>query len=687
MGKKTRPDDRIEKLLHDPAASATVSLENVKKLVEDLRLHQTELEMQNEELRRAQQVIEEGRQKFVDLYDFAPIGYVTLKDHIILEANLTAAGLLGRRRDDLVGAPFFYFVQNNDKKEYLRHVMQVLEDRHKRSIELMLNKTGGKPFWVQLESSPAEGIESVKNLIRVAIIDITARKKAEDALKDREKQYRDLIESVNSIIVGLDDQGRVTFLNAYGRNILGYDSEELFTRGLIGTVISPEVIDQGRVTSFIEHIAEHPDQYREREMEHIRRSGEKIWVSWSIRVLYDAEGRFTGLLCVGNDITQRKKLEDEVRQAQKMEAIGTLAGGIAHDFNNILAAIIGFTEMVEEDLPPDSRNRRQTQKILTAASRGADLVRQILAFSRKTDLAKEPLHISPITRETIELLRASLPKTIEIELNLKAAKDVVLASPARFQQILMNLVTNASAAMRDTGGVIRIGVNNIVFEPDAPVMDDVEPGEYVQITVEDTGIGMTPDLMQRIFEPFFTTKEMGKGTGMGLAVVFGIVKGMGGAITVESEPGEGSTFRVFLPVAHVKGKEERHDAAPVQHGSERVLFVDDEELIVEWGRTALDRLGYKVTALTDSAEALETFSRDPDAFDLVIADQTMPGITGINFAKKVLAIRPDIPVILCTGHSESVSAEKAKEIGVREFLMKPLARAELADAIRRSLEH
>jgi len=685
MDNDGRSDHIIEELLKNPAASETVPLEDVKKLVENLHLHQAELKMQNEELRQAQQVIEEGRQKFADLYDFAPIGYVTLKDHTIVEANLTAAGLLGTKRDKLIGSPFFWYVQGDDKRGYLRHVMSVLGGRHKESIEVILRRFGGETFWAQLVSLPVEGMENSRNLMRVAIIDITPRKKIENALKASEEQYRELIESVNSIIVSVDTEGRVTFLNDYGRDILGYTSMELYTHGVIGTIVPPGVINPAEVASYIHYIAEHPDQYREREMEHIRRSGETLWVSWSIRVLHNSEGRFTGLLCVGNDITQRKKLEEEVRQAQKMEAIGTLAGGIAHDFNNILAAIIGFAEMIEEDLPPDSKSRRQVRKVLSAASRGADLVRQILAFSRKTDVAREPLHLAPIARETIQFLRASVPSTIEIELTIKAGKDVVLASPSSMQQVLMNLVTNAAAAMREAAGTIRIGINNIVFEPDAPVIDDVEPGEYVQITVEDTGTGMTANIMQRIFEPFFTTKEAGKGTGMGLAVVFGIVKRMGGTVTVESEAGEGSTFRVFLPIAHIEETMKSPDEIPIEGGSERILFIDDEELIVEWGKASLERLGYKVTALLDSTQALNAFSQNPNAFDLVIADQTMPGITGLNLAKKILSIQPDMPVILCTGHSEAVSTDKAKKAGIREFLMKPLSRAELANAIRRAL--
>jgi len=384
---------------------------------------------------------------------------------------------------------------------------------------------------------------------------------------------------------------------------------------------------------------------------------------------------------------ENKRLETQLRQAQKMEAIGTLAGGIAHDFNNILAAIIGFGEMVEEDLPPDSPSIPRIQRVLSAASRGTELVRQILAFSRKTELTRTPLSLAPLIKETIQLLRASLPTTIEIKLSTKAARDTILASPAELQQILMNLVTNASFAMKERGGLLGINITNVDFKPDSPVFDaDIEPGEYVQIVVTDTGSGMTPDVMKRIFEPFFTTKGVGEGTGMGLPVVYGIVKSLHGTISVESEPGAGSTFRVFLPITRTDEKLESSEVQVTPKGTERILFVDDEELLTEWGQASLERLGYTVTALTDSTEALNLFSSEPSRFDLVVLDQTMPKLTGLNLARELRQIRPDLPIILCTGHSDSVSPQKASEAGIKEFLIKPIAKQQLATVVRSVLD-
>ena len=317
--------------------------------------------------------------------------------------------------------------------------------------------------------------------------------------------------------------------------------------------------------------------------------------------------------------------------------------------------------------------------------RARELVKQILTFSRKTNFERSPLSLTPLIKETVQFLRASIPSTIKIDLTITASSDTILASPVEVQQMLMNLVTNASLAIQEKGGTIEVSLTDIALK-DSPVLGpDVMPGEYLQLTVKDTGIGMGPDVMKRVFEPFYTTREVGKGTGMGLAVVYGVVKDLQGTITVESTPGVGSIFRMLLPKVKPEGEKEQVYTIQAPMGAERILFIDDEELLVEWGQMTLKRLGYMVTAMTNSKKALELFSSDPSRFDLVITDHTMPGITGLQFAKELLKIRSDIPIILCTGHSETVSPDIAREAGIREYLMKPLAKQEFAQAIHRAL--
>jgi signal transduction histidine kinase/ActR/RegA family two-component response regulator len=385
---------------------------------------------------------------------------------------------------------------------------------------------------------------------------------------------------------------------------------------------------------------------------------------------------------------ERRHLEKRLSQSQKMEAIGTLAGGIAHDFNNILAAILGFTEMVLDDATDNPHVRQKMERIRKAGLRGRDLVRQILTFSRKSEGERKAISLTPLITETHALLRSSLPSTIRMPLAITTNDDYVLADPTQLQQVLMNLATNAAHAMRQDGGELTIRLSSAAFPQGSILPDpDLGPGTYVQLTVNDTGTGMTEDVRQRIFEPFFTTKEPGQGTGMGLAVVYGIVKSHGGTVTVQSEVGLGSTFEVFLPRAQEpKTRREGATAAVLPTGTEQILLVDDEELLVEMAQDILGGLGYRVTAAKHGSQAWNLFLKDPFRFDLVITDQTMPDVTGLMLARKMLAVRKDTPIILCTGYSDMISAETAKEAGISAFLMKPVAKKELAETIRRVMD-
>ena len=401
----------------------------------------------------------------------------------------------------------------------------------------------------------------------------------------------------------------------------------------------------------------------------------------------DNAGKITGLCGIARDITDRLWLESQLAQAQKMEAIGTLAGGIAHDFNNILGSILGYTELTLDDTPEGSVARRNLEQVMSAGHRAKNLVKQILTFSRKSELEKQPTDVGKIVKESVAMMRATIPATIEIRQNISGEKKEVFANSNQIHQILVNLFTNASYAMMEKGGVLEVVLSEkSVDSEDSIRLGDINPGRYIVLKVSDTGSGMKETVKKRIFEPFFTTKEQGKGTGMGLAVVYGIVKDHRGTITVESQLGKGATFEVYLPKIKSRLKKNLAESFPAHKGKERILFIDDEQSLVDIGRQMLERLGYEAVTKRSSMEALELFREHADQFDLIITDQTMPNITGDTLSKEFLRIRRDIPIIICTGYSELLTEEKAKAIGIREFVLKPIVWREMSQLIRRALK-
>lgn len=385
---------------------------------------------------------------------------------------------------------------------------------------------------------------------------------------------------------------------------------------------------------------------------------------------------------------EKRELEKKLLQSYKMEAIGTLAGGIAHDFNNILAIIIGYTTMAKHNAPSDSKYAGDLEKVLAAGDRAKDLVLQILAFSRQTEIERIPIQLQSLTAESLKMLRSTLPTTITLIDDIDPQCGTILADPTQVHQILMNLCSNANHAMEDTGGRLKIELKSTWLEKDDPRLEalKVEPGEYVVLTVSDTGPGISPEVIDRIFDPYFTTKQTGKGTGMGLSIIYGIISNYDGAITVDSEPGQGASFHVYFPVIKQEASPLATETEDIPLGEERVLFIDDEELLTQMGKEMLERLGYQVTVRRNSLEALTTFQNHPEDFDVIITDQTMPEITGAELARQMLQIRPNIPIILCTGHSNQIDEQAAKELGIKEFALKPLSMSAIARLLRKVLE-
>jgi PAS domain S-box-containing protein len=604
---------------------------------------------------------------------------------MILSWNHGAQSLFGYARDEMVGRPLTMLMPARYRGPCLDGLKRVVATGQQRLLGKTLEVHGltrdGDEFPVELSLSSWQTGDST--FFGAIIRDITERKQAEEALRQSEAHYRALVEgSLQGIAIARQDGTRV-FANTALAHMLGYEAPQELVGGSLWEHVAPEAIPHLRA-SFEARLGarQSPERY---EYQAVKKDGTLIWVERLVSPMtWDGA---PAALETSIDIMERKRLEAQLRQAQKMQAIGTLAGGIAHDFNNILAAILGYTELALDDVEQGSTVWRDLQGTLVAGQRARDLVQQILAFSRHTESTRVSIQFHLLVEEALALLRAALPSTITLRPSIDRHAGSVLADPTQMQQVLINLCTNAAHAMREAGGVIEICLEPFNMAADAPaIAPDLKAGAYVRLTVQDTGHGMEPEILERIFEPFFTTKSMGEGTGMGLAVVHGIVVGHGGAITVESTPGQGSTFAVYLPWSDSPSIAPLSEEEPVVGGNERILFVDDEAAIVHVGRATLQRLGYEAVVCTSSAEALATFRAAPHSFDLVITDRTMPKLTGEALVRELHQIRPDIPIILCTGFSHPMTPEQLRTLGVDALLLKPVMAHDWARVIRQVLE-
>lgn len=384
---------------------------------------------------------------------------------------------------------------------------------------------------------------------------------------------------------------------------------------------------------------------------------------------------------------EKEKLQARVQQSQKIESIGTLAGGIAHDFNNILGIILGNAELASDTLPEKEPARLNLEEIRIACLRAKDIVKQLLSFARKTDPKRHPIKLIAVVEDSLKLLRATIPSNIDICHDFQAENDTIIANSTQIHQVMINLGTNAFHAMQATGGFLDIKIENIFWRKDFPVSHN-EPaqGNYLKLTVSDTGHGIDPEHRDQIFDPFFTTKEVGKGTGMGLSVVHGIVKSHGGDILVDSEPQKGTTVHIYFPVAKEGPITESETDEKLPLGNERILFVDDEASNIYVGRNRLERLGYQVETRMSPLEALALFQADPHRFDLLITDMTMPQMTGDRLVKEILKLRPDMPTILCSGFNEKMNEERAAGIGIRQYIEKPYDKRFMATIVRDVLD-
>jgi PAS domain S-box-containing protein len=603
-------------------------------------------------------------------------------DFRIAQCNRAMIELLNKSEAEIIGKPCWEVIHGSDRPIANCPCQRVKKYRRRQTIQL---KLGDRHFRVAVDPRFDEQ-GRIAGYIHI-MADITARQQSETALKEARHTLVTILDSIDATIYVADMQTHeILFMNRHMKETFAGDftgqkcwrafhhKEDICEECTNAKLLD----DQGNPTGAC-----------------VREGHNAITDRWYVncdRAIRWIDGRNVHLQ-VATDITEIKAMqqarlhtEAQLRQAQKMEAIGTLAGGIAHDFNNILSAILGYSELALDDALQGQASANYIREILKAGGRARDLVYQILTFSRQTETEAKPIIVQPIVKEALKLLRASLPSTIEISDDTQC-NAIVEADPIQIHQVIMNLCTNAGHAMRPTGGTLKVNLTKKILSSEyTDQQTAAQPGEYLKIAVSDTGPGIDQDILDKIFDPYFTTKQKGEGTGMGLSVVQGIVQNCRGFVTVKTFPGKGACFNVYLPIIHMDEPVQIKVDMAVPGGHENILFVDDEPPLADLSKQILERMGYRVTIKTSSLEALDLFQSDPDAFDLVITDMTMPHMTGDVLTRKLQAVRPGIPVIICTGYSEKVTQEMIDRLKIRALIMKPIIRDELLLTVRQAID-
>ncbi len=645
-------------------------------------------------VKQAEEALKESEERYNALFN--GITDAVLVHHItddglpgpFIEANEIACRMLGYSRDELMGKG----IGDIDAPESTVDAFHIVEEL-KAGRDVLFEQTHAAkdghhiPVEVHAQVFDFRGRPAILSTVR----DISERKLAEAALRESEIKLKTIFENVRDEIVCIDRHGTIIDVNRRVEDIFGYKPEEILGKKFtdIG-FFSPEEFEEP-IKLFEDAISGGPTALRSLTAMH--KNGSKVFIEASTGTIKE-NGELKYLLTTIRDISERKieereksKLQDQLQQSHKMEAIGTLAGGIAHEFNNILGIIVGNTELAMSGVPEWDTAHDCLKEIRSASLRARDIIKQILAFSRQTKPELKPVHISPLIDDSINFIRSSIPSSIKIKKEISAKLDSINADANQINQILLNLCTNAAHAMRNKGGILKISLINAELDENA--VEDHEglnPGNYVKLTVRDTGCGIDQQNIEHIFDPFFTTKEVGEGTGMGLSVIHGIVKEHNGCISVQSDPGKGTTFHILLPVTEEQVESGTDSEESLLKGRERILFVDDEEVLVFATKNNLEGMGYDVVTNKNPINALEIFKRQPDKFDLVITDMTMPDMTGDRLATEIMKISPNTPIIICTGHSDRMSEEEAKEMGISAYVMKPYLANEMATAIRLVLD-
>lgn len=643
--------------------------------------------------KRADEALRQSEDRFRRLFQQAPTPLMIVDaDNRVQYLNDRFTGVYGYARDDIPILDAFWPEAYPDAV----HRDRVLDFWGESRRLAQTNGTTIEPLVsdIRCKSGRVRTAEisaiSLGDLLLTSWVDLTEQKRVQDEINQR-KQFLELVlNHLPDAIVTLDPERRVVDWNPGAQKMFGYTPEEAIGRRLDELVSRGAALKEtgrktaqllsGKAVDPFETVRHHKDG----TALNVIAAGSPIM----------RDDVLTGVVAVYTDISKQRKMEDErkeyearIQQMQKMEAIGTLAGGIAHDFNNILSGVIGYAELSLAETPQGTPLHRNLRQILAGGRRAGDLVRQILTFSRRNERELKPLQIGPMLKEALKLLRSSLPVTIQIAKYISPEVDNVMADPTQIHQIIMNLCTNAAQAMEVDGGRLRVQlVQEVLEENDVATQPGIEPGPFARISVEDTGKGILPEHIGNIFNPYFTTKKTGEGTGLGLAMVHGIVQSYRGFIDVDSTPGQGTRFDVFIPTIETEQLLEVAEEMDLPTGHEHILVVDDEEVLVDVIRGILTFMGYQVTTSNSSNEALVKFTAAPADFDLVLTDMTMPDLTGIQLSNRLREIRPEIPIVLCTGYSHQLINRRPEELGLKAIVMKPIQTGELARTIRMVLD-
>ncbi|MBM9518993.1 PAS domain S-box protein [Desulforhopalus vacuolatus] len=647
------------------------------------------LQIREDYLHEQERELKKSLEKYKVLFATIPMGIIVSDPQgKILELNRYCENLVGLSREEYMSRTLGdekWRILSPDgtpvpPEEYTA-VVALRENRIVTNQDVMHLSPDGSIYWLNVRAAP---IPLKEYGVVVVISDVTERKTMEENLQ----AYKNLVSLSNDIMLLIDKDHRYRIIN---NTFTAYRKKD--AREFIGISVhdGTETNDPHPITRKDIDLCLQGTSFRRQQWIEYPDQGRR-YMDISCLPYTDRE-TIHGVVVECRDITdvmqekeEKEKLRKQLMQSQKMEAIGTLAGGIAHDFNNILTSILGYTELSLQRTGLDPTLKKHLEVVYNAGIRAKNLVRQILVFARKTEEEIYPLQIAPLASEVLKLMRSSIPSTIEIRSDINS-EYLVMGNATRIHQIIMNLFTNASQAMEEDGGILQFTLDDISIDtPGDPLIIGLTPGNYVRITVSDTGQGIPPEIMDSIFEPYFTTKKQGSGTGLGLALTHSIVENHGGTIQVQSEPRRGSIFTIFLPATEELDTEELQQLASLKKGTERILFVDDEPDITSAYHHLLKQFGYTVTPMNSSLEALDTLKAAPDAFDLVISDITMPGMSGDTLTARLLEIRPDIPIILCTGFSSKLIGRTATDLGARILLHKPISGATLAATIRNILD-